>query len=156
MSDFKKAIPEHDFENFDDKQARQAWFASSGNDTNHLVMRDTVTSNAISGLEFDQLIYIYPTCLKCGREYSGSSIISRAKALLIMSSYGVKSCQLCYMKSYEDMKWNSKVCQWELNQGIQKWQMSEEPRKVFEETTELRNRLEPNEIIKQLKHFSLY
>merc|ERR1712062_542676 len=122
MSDFKKAIPEHDFESFYDKKARQAWFASSRNDTKHLVFQSNDFPSAISGLEFDQLIYIYPVCLKCGSEYS-----------------------------YQDMTWNSRACQWELNQGIQLGQLSKESRQVFEKATELRNRLEPNKVIEPLK-----
>ena len=51
------------------------------------------------------------------------------------------------------MTWNSKACQWKLNQGFQLWQISEESRKVFEKTSELRNRLEPNKIIRPLKDF---
>ena len=51
------------------------------------------------------------------------------------------------------MTWNSKVCQWKLNQGFELWQISEESRKVFEKTTGLRNRLEPNKIIKPLKEW---
>ena len=99
MSDFKKTIPEHDFESFDDEQARQAWFASSSNDTNHLVSQAShYFGYAIRGLEFDQLIYIYPTCLKCGYECPDSSIITRAKASLILSSYGVESCSNCPKK----------------------------------------------------------
>merc|ERR1712062_529695 len=109
MSDFKKAIPEHDFESFYDKKARQAWFASSRNDTKHLVFQSNDFPSAISGLEFDQLIYIYPICLKCGSEYSYQDIIARAKASLIMSSFGVRSCNKCPAYSYEDMTWNSRA-----------------------------------------------
>ena len=124
MSDLKTANQEHDFESFDDIQARQGWVASE-KDKNHLVLQaKQYSSNVIGGLEFDQLVYIYPTCLKCGDEYSDPSIITRAKASLILSSYGVKFCDVCPNKPYEGMTWNYKVCQWELNQGFQVWQMS--------------------------------
>ena len=155
ISDLKTANQEHDFESFDDIQARQIWVASE-KDKNHLVLQaKQYSSNVIGGLEFDQMIYICPTCLKCGTEHSIANIITRAKALLIMSSYGVETCVDCPKKSYEDMTWNVVDYRWDLKQGIQLSQIGEESRKVYEATTEVRNRLEPSNIINPLQSYNL-
>ena len=99
LSDFKNALTQYDFGTFEND--RQAWFSSSDSLANpkHLILQvgdDGHKKSYISGMEFDQMVFIYPVCSKCGKEFFTSSIITRAKACLVMAKVRIKSCHSCH------------------------------------------------------------
>lgn len=103
LSDFKNALPQYDFGTFEDEDDRQAWFSSSVSVENpkHLILQvgdGGHKKSYISGMEFDQMVSIYPACSKCGKEFFTSNIITRAKACLVMAKVEVQSCYDCQQR----------------------------------------------------------
>ena len=98
MSALKEAIPDQDFISFNDKRGLKNWLHSS-NMNQHLVLHLLSQWNSvfseISGMEFPSMIYLYPTCLKCGYGQKLSSFITRAKASLIIARYETQICNFC-------------------------------------------------------------
>ena len=140
MSTLKEAIPDHDFVNFKNKEELKKWLESSNMSRQHLVfLQDKYYENSeVSGMEFQSMIYLSPICLKCGDEYKNSSIITRAKASLLLARYERQNCgDDCKNKSYPNLKWNKESKKWEIEQGFTMDQLPEESREILEKTSEL-------------------
>ena len=138
ISTLKEAIPEHDFFNFKDKEGLNKWLESS-NINQHLVLQDYYDFNSgVSGMEFQSMIYLFSICLKCGDEYKDSSIITRAKASLLLPRYERQNCiDSCKNESYPNLKWNKESKKWEIEQGFTMDQLPEESRQILEKTSKL-------------------
>ena len=140
MSTLKNALPDNNFVSFKDEEALKNWLESSNtNESNqHLVLTDSYSYNTeVSGMEFPSMIYLSSICLKCGYEDIGSSIITRAKASLVIARYEKQNCHPCKYASYPNLKWNQDCKKWEIEQGITKEQLPEESREIFEKTSKL-------------------
>ena len=77
---------------------------------------------------------------------------SRAKVSLLRARYEDRHCCTYVSKSYPNLKWNKVDKKWEIEPGITIDQLSEESRKVFEKTSELRKLLKPS---KKSRNWSL-
>ena len=138
MSTLKEAIPDHDFVNFHNKEDLKKWLESS-NINQHLVLEDfRGYQHKVSGMEFQSMIYLSSICLKCGYEYSkDSSLITRAKASLLLARYERQNCYQCKNKSYPNLKWNKESKKWEIEQGFTKDQLPQKSRNILEKTSKL-------------------
>ena len=120
---------------FKDKEGLKKWLESS-NINQHLVLQDSNFYNSeVSGMEFQSMIYLSSICLKCGFEFKDSSLITRAKASLLLARYERQNC--CKNKSYPNLKWNKESKKWEIEQGFTMDQLPEESREILEETSKL-------------------
>ena len=141
MSDLKEAIPGHDFVNFQNKEGLKKWLKAS-NMNQHLVLEDgNLYNSEVDGMEFQSMIYLSSICLKCGFEYKNSSVITRAKASLLLARYEKQNCCFCGDAIYPNLKWDKESTKWEIEDGITKDQLSEESRGILEKTSELRSLL---------------
>ena len=136
MSNLEEAIPDHCFVNFQDKEAMRKWLESS-NTNQHLVLQGNLYDSKVNGMEFQSMMYVFPICLKCGDEDKKSSVITRAKASLVIANYENQDCIKCDDENYPDLKWNEDCKKWEIEQGITIDQLQKESRKIFEKTSKL-------------------
>ena len=138
MSTLKEAIPDHDFVNFKNKEGLKKWLESS-NINQHLVLQDSFGYySEVSGMEFQSMIYLSPICLKCGDENKNSSVITRAKASLLLARYEKQNCiDSCKNESYPNLKWNNESKKWEIEQGFTKDQLPKESKQILEKTSNL-------------------
>ena len=75
--------------------------------------------------------------MKCGYENKDSSLITRAKASLLLARYERQNCIYCEDESYPNLKWNKESKKWEIEQGFTMDQLPEESREILELTSEL-------------------
>ena len=87
------------------------------------------------------MIYLYPICLRCGEEKKLSSLITRAKASLIIARY-LKNCKYICIRC-QNLEWNEDCQKWEIEKGITLDQLPEESREILEETSKLRKLFKP-------------
>ena len=122
---------------FKDKEGLNKWLESS-NINQHLVLHDYSSYNSeVSGMEFQSMIFLSSICLKCGYEVKSPSVITRAKASLLLARYERQNCFLCKNKIYPNLKWNKESKKWEIEQGFTMDQLPEKSRQIFEETSKL-------------------
>ena len=121
MKNLRCQLPGHDFVNFQNKEDLKNWLQSS-NMNQHLVSQDYIGYNPeVSGMEFQSMIHLHSICLKCEHELDRySSLITRAKASLLLARYEKQNCFLCENKSYPNLKWNKESKKWEIEQGFTK------------------------------------
>ena len=137
MSTLKKAIPDHYFVNLNSKEKLTNWLVSSNMDQ-HLVLQDySISTIEISGMEFQSMIYLSSICLKCGDKFKSSSVITRAKASLLLARFEKQNCILCKDDSYPNLKWNKESKKWEIEQGFTKDQLPWKSRHILEKTSKL-------------------
>ena len=82
------------------------------------------------------MIYLSEICLKCGHEYKDSSVITRAKASLLLARFEQQNCIFC-KESYPNLKWNKESKKWAIEQGFTMDQLPEESRQILEKTSKL-------------------
>ena len=102
----------------------------------HLVLQDyNDYDSVVSGMEFQSMIYLSSICLKCGDEDKHSSVITRAKASLLLARYERQNCGVCKNKSYPNLKWNKESKKWDIEQGFMKyhspWELPWESRQIL-------------------------
>ena len=85
LPDVEKAFPTLSFTDFNDEKATMEWYISASAE-GYLFCNDTRRFE-ISGLEFDNMIYIVPKCNICQKEESAALVVSRAKSSLIVSRF---------------------------------------------------------------------
>ena len=96
----------------------------------------------VSGMEFQSMIYLSKICLKRGHEFNKySSLITRAKASLLLARYERQNCRLCENDTYPNLKWNEESKKWEIEQGFTIDHLPEESREILEITSKLRELL---------------
>ena len=144
MSILKEAVPCHDFLNFKNKEEVKSWLESSKMNQHLVLQHGSFYSNyrLVDGMEFQSMIYLHPICLKCGDEHKFSSVISRAKASLLLARYERKNqsppCDGCKNDISPNLKWNKISKKWEIEQGFTMDQLPEESRKILERTSKLK------------------
>ena len=141
MSTLEEAISGHYFFDFQNREALNNWLKSSSMNQ-HLVLQDYHEYHfEVSGMEFQSMIYLSLICLKCAYENKHSSVITRAKASLLLARYEKQNCKLCQNWSYPNLKWNKEYKKWEIEQGYTKDQLPEASRQIFEKTSKLTSQL---------------
>ena len=105
----------------------------------HLVLQDFfyVSNTKVSGMEFQSMIYLSSICLKCGFEYKESSVITRAKASLLLARFERQDCDLCEDDNHPNLKWNQEFKKWEIEQDFFKNQLPEKSRRILKKTSKL-------------------
>ena len=84
------------------------------------------------------MIYLYSVCLKCGScKVKDSTVITRAKASLLLASFERQNCPHCKNKSYPNLKWNKESKKWEIEQGFTKDQLPKKSRRILKKTSKL-------------------
>ena len=135
----EEAIPGHEFIHCKQKAGLKHWLESSKMNQHLVLQHGSFYSNyrLVDGMEFQSMIYLHPICLKCGDEHKFSSVISRAKASLLLARYETQNCPNCKNKSYPNLKWNKESKKWEIAQGFTMDQLPKESRKILERTSKL-------------------
>ena len=144
MSTLKEAIPDHDFFNFKNKEELKNWLESRSMNQQHLVSQEYISSNIlseVSGMEFQSMIYLSRICLRCGHETKASSVITRAKASLLLARFANQNCYLCIYDNYPNLKWNQESNKWEIEQGFTIDQLPERSKRILRKTSKLRELL---------------
>jgi len=133
LENLEEAIPGHEFIHCKQKAGLKHWLESS-KINQHLYLHDYDGYNSdVSGMEFQCMIYLSPFCFKCGYEFKNPSIITRAKASLLIARFEKQDC-FCGNNSYPKIKWNWKSKKWEIEEGFTMDQLPEKSRQVLERT----------------------
>ena len=147
MSTLKEAFPDHDFNNFiADKEVLKNWLDKRTTINQHLVLQDiNFYCSTVSGMEFQNMIYLTSICLKCGDEEKNISIITRAKASLVIARYERQNCDInnCASLAYPNLKWREVCKTWEIEGGITIDQLDEETREFFDVISKIRQLFQP-------------
>merc|ERR1712062_93177 len=142
MSTLKEAFPDQDFNIFlADKEVLKNWLHTRTIKNQHLVLQDiNFYSSKISGMEFQNMIYLTSICLKCGAEEKDISLITRAKASLVIARYERQKCKIsnCASLTYPNLKWRENCKEWEIEQGITINQLEKHTREFFDEISKKR------------------
>ena len=109
----------------------------------------TQLRDSIRGMEFDNVVYVYPICLRCGREFYESMAMTRAKATLNMSRYALEN-KLCSCShggievgnpdSVADR--NDKLLEWKLKPSVTEEDISDDVKNTLQKAANLRKLLE--------------